>query len=185
MGIREQFIDPPVRRIAIVGAESVGKTTLAAELAAEFGTTWVAEYGRLYCEHRDALALREADFEAIAWGQATWEDEAARSANGLLICDTELHTTCTWSDIVIGYTPEWIRRAARERPYDLFLFLEADLPWVQDGVRVLENRRGDHSRRILVELDAAKRRVVMIGGSRHEQRRESAIAAVRDHVTRQ
>src|SRR5438105_15460655 len=39
-----------VKRVAIVGAESTGKTTLAEELARHFDTVWVPEYGREYTE---------------------------------------------------------------------------------------------------------------------------------------
>src|SRR5918999_1016583 len=52
-----------VRRVAIVGAESVGKTTLARQLAERFDTVWVPEYGRAYCEGKNAAALALSDFE--------------------------------------------------------------------------------------------------------------------------
>lgn len=50
-----RFLTPPVRayftrRVVLVGAESTGKTTLAARLAAHLGVAWVPEYGREYCE---------------------------------------------------------------------------------------------------------------------------------------
>src|SRR5476649_1538413 len=43
-----------VRRVAVVGPESSGKTTLAQHLAEQFDTVWVREFGREYCEGRDA-----------------------------------------------------------------------------------------------------------------------------------
>ena len=153
------------RRVALVGAESVGKTTLARALAAHFATEWVPEYGRTYCEGRDARELHLVDFEAIAWGQATWEDEAARRANRVLICDTELHTTCTWSDLVVGRRPPWLTRAARARHYDLVLHLAPDVPWVDDGTRVLADARAEHDRRLRAELAAAERPVHRVHGS--------------------
>ncbi len=159
-----------VRRVAFLGAESTGKSTLCERLAAEFSTEWVAEYGRLYCEQgRPALDLTRVDLEAIAWGQATWEDEAAVSANRILLCDTELHTTATWSDITIGYRPEWMTEAARARRYDLMILLDADVPWVGDGTRVLQDRRVEHTRRIREELDSAGRDYVTLSGSFDER----------------
>jgi NadR type nicotinamide-nucleotide adenylyltransferase len=152
------------RRVALVGAESVGKSTLAALIAREHDTVWVAEYGRLYCEGIDALSLGVADLEAIAWGQATWEDEAASRANRVLLCDTELHTTCTWTELTVGFVPAWMTAAARDRPYDLFLLLEADVPWVSDGVRVLGDARAGHTDMIRRELEAAGRRVLTVRG---------------------
>ena len=40
----------PVARVCLLGAESTGKTTLAAALAAAYGTVWNPEYGRVYTE---------------------------------------------------------------------------------------------------------------------------------------
>jgi HTH-type transcriptional regulator, transcriptional repressor of NAD biosynthesis genes len=166
-----------VRRVAIVGAESVGKTTLAREIAERFDTVWVPEYGRAYCEGRDAAVLELPDFEAIAWGQATWEDAAARRANRVLVCDTELHTTCTWSDLIAGARPDWLTAAARARRYDLVLLLDADVAWVDDGTRVLGPRRAEHTLRLRAELEAAGRDCLVVSGS-YEDRRAQATEAV-------
>jgi NadR type nicotinamide-nucleotide adenylyltransferase len=152
------------RRVAIVGPESVGKTTLAEQLAHELNTTWVPEFGRAYTDGRDARELSLDDFEAIARGQVLWEDEAAMRANRILICDTELHTTCTWSDLVVGSRPSWLTAAAAGRNYDLMLLLDDDLPWIDDGTRVLAARRREHLDRIRGELVAAHRRFVVIRG---------------------
>lgn len=173
------FLPPVVRpyyarRVALLGTESVGKTTLARELAATFDTAWVEEYGRHYCLDRDARTLQRVDFEAIVWGQATWEDAAAERANRVLICDTELHTTCTWSDITIGWRPAWLTAAARDRHYDLMIVLDAaGVPWVSDGTRVLHDTRADHAARIRAELDAAGRQYVVLLGTFDERRREA------------
>ncbi|MDF2771332.1 MAG: transcriptional regulator [Geminicoccaceae bacterium] len=174
-----EYIPGPVRpyyarRIALLGTESTGKTTIAERLAERFDTVWVREYGREYCETRPALGLTLPDFEAIAWGQATLEDEAALDANRVLICDTELHTTATWSDLVIGTRPAWLTAAARARHYDLVLLFDHDLPWVADGTRVLSNRRPEHTQRLRDELEAAGRRYTMLSGSYANREREAA-----------
>lgn len=165
-----EFLPPAVRayyalRIAIVGAESTGKTMLAERLAKRFDTTWVPEFGRPYCDRIRATDLRLHDFDAIGWGQATWEDECATRANRILICDTDLHTTATWSDLIAGGRPPMLAAAARGRRYALTLLLEPDVPWVDDGTRVLESQRVDHSRRLKAELEAAGQRYVSITGS--------------------
>ncbi|HKG95927.1 MAG TPA: AAA family ATPase [Gemmatimonadaceae bacterium] len=170
------------RRVAVVGPESAGKTTLAERLAADLGTAWVPEFARAYTDGRDSLRLTLGDLEAIGWGQAAWEDEAARRANRVLVCDTELHTTCTWSDLLLGARPPWLTAAARGRPYDLFLLLDASVPWADDGTRVLRDRRADHLARLRRELDDAGRRYVVIGGGGFEARRQAALAAVREAV---
>ena len=162
------------KRVALLGTESTGKTTLSQWLAKRFNTTWVEEYGRPYCETRPALTLQLIDFAAIAWGQVTWEEDGALGANRVLICDTELHTTATWSDIVCGERPPGLTEAARARHYDLVLLLsEVGTPWVDDGLRVLSGRRAEHTRILREELEAAGREYVVLSGSFAEREREA------------
>lgn len=52
--------EPAVRRLALLGGESGGKTTLARALAAALRTGWVPEYGRQrWQELRETLSLAE------------------------------------------------------------------------------------------------------------------------------
>ena len=154
-----------VRRVALLGTESTGKTTLSQHLARVFDTVMVEEYGRPYCEVRPALTLELPDYEAIAWGQATWEDEAAEQANRVLICDTELHTTATWSDLLLGTRPAWLTDAARARRYDLVLLLDHHgTSWVDDGTRVLSGRRDAHMTLLRAELESAGREYTLLTG---------------------
>src|SRR4029077_1890293 len=101
------------RRVAVVGAESTGKTTLAVSLAAHFQTVCVPEYARGYLgtAARGGEVTRD-DLQAIAGGQAASEDRLARDANRLLICDTNLLTTVIWHEHYFGACPPGIRRLA-------------------------------------------------------------------------
>jgi HTH-type transcriptional regulator, transcriptional repressor of NAD biosynthesis genes len=173
-----------VRRVAVLGAESTGKTTMARQLAQRFDTAWVPEFGRAYCEDRDPRTLVSDDFEAIARGQASAEDAAALDTNRVLICDTELHTTCTWSDLITGSRSAWLASAARARRYDLLLLLDADVPWIDDGTRVLEQRRVEHTALLRAELDAAGRPYRVLSGS-FEQRFAAATTAVEALLARE
>ena len=167
-----------VRRIAIVGAESTGKTTLARHLAETFQTAWVPEYGRAYCEGRDPLTLTLADFEAIGRGQLAAEDAAAAIADKLLFCDTEVSTTCTWSEMILGTRPAWLADAARSRKYHRVLLLSDEVPWVNDGTRVLGERRAEHTRRLRTALHAASQPFDELTGS-FAARTEAAVQLVR------
>ena len=183
-------IPPPVRayyaaRIALVGPESSGKTTLAARLAAAYGTVWVPEYGR---EHTERLTARPgstdwvagfaaSDIETIVRVQAEREDEAARQANRLLFCDTELLTTRVWSEILLGECPAHVRSACESRTYDLYLLMAPDIPWVDDGTRVMPDRRTWHFERLQALLDEQKRPYVVVEGT-FEERLTSATAAI-------
>jgi HTH-type transcriptional repressor of NAD biosynthesis genes len=177
------FIPPAVRpfyvrRVAILGAESTGKTTLAHDLARAMHTVVAEEYGRTYCEGRDARDLVLADFEAIGREQLRVEAEAARSANRVLICDTDLRTTCTWSDMIAGARSEWVEAAAGSQRYDLVLLLDSDVPWINDGTRVLGDRRAEHTERLRRELERTGQPFVLLQGA-FERRLEIATGLIR------
>ena len=132
-------IAPPARpwfarRVVLTGSESTGKTTLAARLAAHYGTVWVPEFGRTYV---DALTrpLERADVDAIARGQLAREAEALPRANRLLILDTDVLSTAVYGEHYYGYAPEWLFAALRERPAHLYLLHDVDVPWVADPQR--------------------------------------------------
>lgn len=133
-----------VRRVAILGPESVGKSTLAEKLAEHFGTVYVDEYGRRYLEEMIRTAgyrddeFRLSDIPHIARGQMVSEDSMAYRANRLLFCDTDVLTTTFWSNTFLGECPEWIEREARRRQYDLTLLLSPEgADHVQDGTRIM------------------------------------------------
>jgi nicotinamide riboside kinase len=91
-----------------------------------------------------------------------------------LICDTELHTTATWSDMVAGERPAWLTAAARARHYDLMFLLDHDVPWIDDGTRVLGDRRAEHTQRLRDELRSAGRDFTLLSGSFEERERRAA-----------
>ena len=170
-----------VKRVAIVGAESTGKTTLARELAAHYQTSWVPEFAREYLDRKDAehplAALALADIAEIARGQLNSEERLARLSNRLLICDTELLTTRLWSEHFFSTCEDWIARAAAERHYDLYLLTDVDVAWVADPHRDAPHLREQFMNRLRRELESRGRRVVMISGAADERLRR-AIAAI-------
>lgn len=129
-----------LKRVAIVGPESVGKSTLSERLAAHFGTVHVPEYGRIYTDAY-GMDLTPSDFEAIARGHRALEDSLAPNARGVLICDTEAVVTKTWSRYLLDAVPPLVEAYACEPRYDLYLLLPPTMPWFQDGTRVQEDLR--------------------------------------------
>ena len=169
------FLDPPVRgyyalRVCIVGAESTGKTTLAAALAKELGTTWVPEYGRELSETKLAALgryeWRSEEFVEIAQTQCEREDEAARDAIRVLICDTDAFATSVWHERYIGSrSPEVERIAATHRRPDLYLLSDINIPFVQDGTRDGEQIRNWMHGRFIERLTADGRRFLPLRGN--------------------
>jgi HTH-type transcriptional regulator, transcriptional repressor of NAD biosynthesis genes len=170
-----------VRRVAIVGPESTGKTTLARRLAAHYQTAWVPEFARQYLDAKDAArplaGLTPADIAEIARGQVAGEDGRARQANRLLICDTDLLTTRLWSEHFFGTCEDWLCQAASRRRYDLHLLACADTAWVADPHRAAPDSREQFLNRLRGELQLGGRRFVMISGTFDERLRQ-AIAAI-------
>ena len=169
------------KRIAIVGPESTGKTTLARGLAAHYQTVWVPEFAREYLDAKNAerplAEITRTDIAEIARGQMHSEEELARQANRLLICDTELLTTELWSEHFFGACEDWIRRAAIERRYDLVLLLDADVAWVADPHRDAPHLREQFFNRLRDQLQSRGRRFVIISGP-FDQRLQQAITAI-------
>src|ERR1035438_3643027 len=173
-----------IKRICIVGAESTGTTTLARELAKHYMTTWVPEFGRTYSEEKlaeaefmSAVSWTTNDFLHIARTQLLHEDQAARNANRVLICDTDALATAIWHERYMGFWSQQVEGVSKGRHYDLYILTDCDIPFVQDGTR-----DGEHMRRWMTErfrhfLTEHGSRWLLASGDR-EARLEVAIRAI-------
>ena len=123
-----------VHKIAVIGPESSGKTTLARRLAEYLHTLWLPEYAREYVENLQR-PYTYADVEHIARRQPELERTCQRRANGLLFLDTELIITKVWFDEVFGTRPPWFDELLRQYHGDFYLLCRPDLGWTYDPVR--------------------------------------------------
>jgi HTH-type transcriptional regulator, transcriptional repressor of NAD biosynthesis genes len=123
-----------IHRVCLYGSESVGKTTLAQALAAHYQTTWVPEMARDYLGDRKCTL---DDFPWIARWQTTEVLRQTLYANRVLICDTDVITTELYARIYFDTVQQEVLDLQKVVPYDLYLFLEADVPWVGDAQRDL------------------------------------------------
>jgi NadR type nicotinamide-nucleotide adenylyltransferase len=136
----------PVRKVAIVGPESTGKTVLARMLAEHFHTEWVPEYAREYLDRINRPYTRD-DLEIIALEQINLEDHMAKKVDNLLVCDTTLLVIKIWSEFKYGDCPDWIEDEVKHRFYDLLFLTYIDVPWVKDP-----QREHPHKRQFLYNL---------------------------------
>lgn len=128
-----------IYRIALLGGESSGKTTLTAALAHHFGTVWVPEYGRELWEQQCGV-LSEVDLLKIGHEQIRREEAALRSAQKYLFCDTSPLTTAGYCNWMFGtVNPDLAQLATRT--YDAIVLCRPDFPFVQDGTRREESFR--------------------------------------------
>jgi HTH-type transcriptional repressor of NAD biosynthesis genes len=135
---------PEPLRVAIFGAESTGKTTLAEMLAAHFGEPWSPEFVREYWETHGGV-ITAGDLDAIARGQIAAEDAAAGRAQRIVFHDTELMTCVLWDDLLFpGACPPWVRAEAEQRARGIALWLlcDTDLAWSPDPQRCFPDGEG-------------------------------------------
>ncbi len=122
-----------VRRVALLGGESSGKTTLAVALADALHTIWVPEYGRqLWEQLRQTLDVPQ--LLHVARHQVELEERAAPLARGWLVCDTTPLTTLQYCLHDHSQAPPALYALAR-RHYDLQVLCLPDFGFVQDGCR--------------------------------------------------
>lgn len=158
----QQAIEP-VKRLALLGGESSGKTTLARALAQAMGTVWVPEYGRQRWEAlRETLSVEE--LVQVARVQVQWETEHARRAQNWLICDTTPLTTLQYCLHDHGEAPPELRQLAR-RPYDLTVLCLPDFGFVQDGCRRDDSFRQQQHDWTLARLAEAGVQPLLVHGS--------------------
>lgn len=120
-----------MKRIVLTGAESTGKSTLAAALSGYYGEPWTAEFVRQYVdgiEHE----LSVEDLAPIAKGQLAQEDHATAEANRLIIHDTNILSSIIYANYYFETVIDWVNEAFLARDYNLYLLCMPDIPWVPD-----------------------------------------------------
>ena len=122
-------------KVAIIGPESTGKTTLAQQLAQQFKGTYVPEYAREYIERK---GTRDVSFDELC-DIARHQIEEIKAVSGQLSAvsffDTELIVTKVWFDYAFGRVPEWLDEAIKRYPMDVYLLTAPDIPWQADPAR--------------------------------------------------
>lgn len=126
------------RVISIVGAESTGKTTLAAELAAtlrEQGhrVARVEEYLREFCTTHGRTP--QAHEQAGIAREQMRRIEVAAGTHELVVADTTAVMIAVYSEHVFGDRSLYADAEAAQRRYTHTLLTALDLPWAPDGLQ--------------------------------------------------
>lgn len=176
--------------IALLGAESTGKTALASALAAALAArageparrvAVVAEYLREFCD-RHGRTPRQDEQAGIAAEQTRRIDAAAQD-HDIVVADTTALMIAVYSDHVFGDTGLYAGALSAHSEYALTLLTALDLPWQADGLQ----RDGPHVRE---PVDTAVRNALMreniaysVVSGRGDARLESALASVQRGLT--
>jgi nicotinamide riboside kinase len=131
--------------IALLGAESTGKTTLAAEIGAalaahDLRVAVVGEALREFCD-ANARTPRRDEQAAIAAAQSARIDAAA-ARHDIVVADTTALMIAVYSDFVFADASLYPDALSAQRRCDLTLVTALDLPWRADGLQ----RDGAHVR---------------------------------------
>jgi NadR type nicotinamide-nucleotide adenylyltransferase len=166
-------------RICLHGPESTGKSTLATRLAAHYGCEVVPEYGRAYCEgHGTDIGM--AELVHIAETQDAMNRAAAAREGDRVLFDTDPLITAVWAEMMFGARDPWFD--AFTGYADLYLLLDIDLPFVDDGLRVYA--AADQRRHFFdlckAELDSRGVRYALIQGE-GDIRFSAALDAIAAH----
>ena len=147
-------------KIALLGAESTGKTQLSHDLAAHYASQGkkveiVSEVLREWCA-REGRTPRPHEQLAIAQEQERRVDEAAARA-GVVIADTTAIMVAIYSAMLFEDGSLYQFALEQQRRYDHTLLTGLDLPWVADGLQ----RDGPHVRE---PVDTLVREILMKAG---------------------
>lgn len=148
-----------------MGAESSGKSTLAAALATHYGTVWVPEFLREFVETHGRVP-QETDQFPIARTQMERENEAAAVATRFLFCDTTPMMTALYSRWYWGRVDAQLAQLERRHDYAFTLVTAPDSPWEADGLqRESEEVRQTVHKQVLQMLDGRAIPYLMVTGS--------------------
>ena len=128
------------KKVLLIGGESAGKSTLTINLANYFNTVYLEEVGRNLSElsGTDEYMLSE-DFTRILVEHKAKELRLIGKSNKVFFEDTDCLVTHFFLDFLKDKDAERNGKLADAiaalNSYDLILFLEPDVDWVQDGDR--------------------------------------------------
>ncbi len=164
-----------VKKICITGTESTGKSTLTEKLAAYYETEFVPEMAREIIKETDECT--EQHLKEIAELHAKTINEKIQTANKLLFVDTDLNITRSYSEFLFHkklLVPGWIELA---NVFDLYLYLDNDSPYFQDGTRLDHERRDNLNEYHKKQLSERKINFKLISGT-WEERFQKAVSII-------
>lgn len=178
------------KKVLVLGGESTGKSTLVQNLALAFNTDYVSEVGRDTCEYAGGEDFMIAgDLYENLLRQRIHIMDGLKRCNRILFVDTDALTTLFYSEFLLTDQKEVSRCTALARAihdisdWDLVLFLEPTVAFVQDGTRneTIAADRERYSRQIKAILESAGLGCLCIDGD-YLERFDKAKSYVVEHL---
>ena len=155
-----------MKKIAIVGPESTGKTDLAMALANQYDGVFIPEFSREYLNKIDRPYSQD-DLLHIAKGQLNSIED--KEDDQLLIADTDLHVIKVWSEYKYGNCDPWILDQIVKQTFDLYILTHYDIPYEEDPLRENPEERVYFFEVYLKLLTTSKLPFLIVKGSRAER----------------
>ena len=173
-----------VKKVLLMGGESTGKSTLTINLANRFNTNYIDEAGRDISERSGTeMMMLTEDFTEILLQHKLNEIKAVEHSNKLLFIDTDALITQFFMTFLEDPGIEKNKALSDAidalNSYDLILFLEPDVAFIQDGDRSEEirNNREKYSDQIKELIHSHGKQFATISGT-YEERYEKAVSEV-------
>ncbi|MDW7694434.1 AAA family ATPase [Flammeovirgaceae bacterium SG7u.111] len=126
-------------KVVLLGTESTGKTTLSRKLSSHFNCSLVSEVAREIIENSNSFSFE--DLHLLAMEHAKRIDQTVLGDSPLIIIDTDIHITKSYSEFFFDKALQVSSEIYNSNLADLYLYLNNDVPHVQDGTRLNETDR--------------------------------------------
>lgn len=138
-------------KIVLLGSESTGKTTLAKRLSKHFECSLVEETAREIIANSNDFSID--DLYKVANAHAINIDSAILKDCPLIIIDTDIHITLSYAKFIFAKTLNIENAVFNSNKANLYLYLNNDVVFEQDGTRLNEEARNllDISHRQIIQ----------------------------------
>lgn len=141
-------------KIVLLGTESTGKSTLMKKLSDHYKCSYVNEAGRDVVS--SSQTFKFDDLYTIANEHAKRIERAIIGDSRLIIIDTDIHITKSYANFIFNKNLVIDDGVMETNVADVYLYLNNDVPFIQDGTRLTESDRNllDKShRKIMADND--------------------------------
>ncbi len=154
-------------RVAIIGPESSGKSTLAKALNNKLNWPIINEYAREYFAKNDYSKHDINDLIEIAKHQ--YSNSHSIPLQKTLISDTDIITIEIWAEDKFSFIPNEISELRKLQKFDIYILSLPDFKWVYDKLRTDSGRQEIIYNKYLEFLLSNKLEFIMVKGSIEER----------------
>ncbi len=160
---------PLIKRVVLIGPESVGKSSLAKKLNQQNPKiSWLPEYGRNYELFRKPGLYKESEFTIICDTHAAHRKALLPFSEPIFLEDTDELATSVWSEMLIQKTLPEIEN--RIKLPDMYFLMDPSVPFVAEKIRYFDKeKRQEFFFKIKKKLDIYNAPYKVLTGSWQER----------------